>query len=141
MSFASINGVVLHYRLQGAKDAPPLVLVNSLGTSLDIWDDVADSLAPQFHVLTYDKRGHGLSGAPSGPYTLDDHVSDLLGLVTYCGIEKFNYCGISIGGMIGMRLAALHPDRLLRIVLCTPVRSSVPPLCGTSASPRSTRGV
>lgn len=118
MSFASINGTRLHYRLAGAPDGLPLILVNSLGTSLSIWDDMLSLLGLRCRVLSYDKRGHGLSDAPSGPYSLDDHVADLLGLAHWCGFKHFSVCGISIGGMIGMRLAAQHPGKVRRLVLC-----------------------
>jgi len=118
MSFGSINGATLHYRLSGEQDAPPLVLINSLGTSLEIWDDALSLLARRFRVLTYDKRGHGLSDAPPGPYSLDDHVADLLGLAERCGFQRFSVCGISIGGMIAVRLAAQYPDKVHRLVLC-----------------------
>jgi 3-oxoadipate enol-lactonase len=118
MSFASINGTVLHYRLSGAAQGAPLVLVNSLGTNLHIWDDVVASLSAEFRILCYDMRGHGLSDAPPGPYSIDDHVGDLLGLATHCGFDTFDYCGISIGGMIGIRIAAHHSHRLRRVMLC-----------------------
>ena len=71
MSFVSHNGVTLHYRLAGAQDRPPLILINSLGTNLAIWDDMLPRLASRYRVLTYDKRGHGLSDSPRGPYGLD----------------------------------------------------------------------
>lgn len=118
MSFASINGTTLHYRLTGAPDGLPLILVNSVGTNLHIWDDVLRPLEQRFQVLSYDKRGHGLSDAPPGPYNLDDHVDDLLGLAAHVGMGRFSICGISIGGMIAMRLAARHKDKVARLVLC-----------------------
>ncbi|HEV2514085.1 MAG TPA: 3-oxoadipate enol-lactonase [Devosia sp.] len=118
MSFASINGTTLHYQLTGALDGLPVILVNSLGTNLHIWDDLVPLLGLRYRVLCYDKRGHGLSDAPPGPYRLDDHVADLLGLVEQCGFRQFSLCGISIGGMIAMRIAAQHPGRVRRLVLC-----------------------
>jgi 3-oxoadipate enol-lactonase len=118
MGFASINGTVLHYRLSGAADGLPLILVNSLGTNFQIWDDLLRPLEQRFRVLAYDKRGHGVSDAPAGPYSLDDHVADLLGLAARCGFRKFAICGISIGGMIAMRTAAQHPDKVVGLVLC-----------------------
>lgn len=117
MSFASINAVALHYGIAGAPEGVPLVLVNSLGTDFRIWDDVVALLAPRYRILRYDKRGHGLSDAPAGQYSLDDHVSDLIGLVRHCSFERFALCGISIGGMIAMRFAALHPERVGGLVL------------------------
>jgi 3-oxoadipate enol-lactonase len=118
MSFASINGTTLHYRLTGAPDGLPLILVNSLGTSLNIWDDVLSLLGLRYRVLSYDKRGHGLSDAPPGPYSLDDHAADLVGLADRCGFKRYSICGISIGGMIAMQIAARHPSKVRRLVLC-----------------------
>lgn len=118
MSFVSHNGVTLHYRLAGAQDRPPLILINSLGTNLAIWDDMLPRLASRYRVLTYDKRGHGLSDSPRGPYGLDAHVGDLIGLADACGFRHFAVCGISIGGMIAMRLAARHPGKVSSLVLC-----------------------
>ena len=118
MSIASINGVALNHRLSGAEGRSPLILVNSLGTDLTIWDDVLPLLTPRHRVLTYDKRGHGHSDAPPGPYSIDDHVSDLMGLADHCGFSSFAVCGISIGGMIAMRLAARFPGKVRNLVLC-----------------------
>ena len=61
MAFARINGVLLHYRLHGRDGAPAIALVNSLGTDARIWDELIDRLAPHYRILSYDKRGHGLS--------------------------------------------------------------------------------
>jgi 3-oxoadipate enol-lactonase len=118
MSFASIDGVSLHYRISGVEDGAPLILINSLGTNFHIWDDVLPLLDQRFRVLTYDKRGHGISDAPAGPYSLDEHVDDLLGLAARCGFSAFNLCGISIGGMIAMRVAAKYPEQVRSLVLC-----------------------
>jgi 3-oxoadipate enol-lactonase len=117
MSFASISGVTLHYSLSGAQDGSPLILINSLGTNLHIWDEVAPLLAARHRILAYDKRGHGLSDAPPGPYSLDDHVADLHGLASHCGFGQASVCGISIGGIIAMRFASQHPDNVRRLVL------------------------
>lgn len=120
MGFARINGLVLHYRLwgDGEGDAPVLVLVNSLGTDGRIWDDVARLLAPRWRILSYDKRGHGLSDAPEGDYTLDDHVADLAGLLDHLRIGRVALAGVSVGGMIAQGFALRHPERLAALVLC-----------------------
>lgn len=118
MSIASINGVALNYRLSGAEGGSPLILVNSLGTNLSIWDDVLPLLTPRHRVLTYDKRGHGHSATPPGPYGIDDHVADLVGLAEHCGFSSFALCGISIGGMIAMRLASRYPGKVQNLMLC-----------------------
>lgn len=118
MSFASISGVTLHYSLTGAHDGSPLILVNSLGTDLRIWGDVVPLLAMRHRLLCYDKRGHGLSDAPPGPYSIDDHVADLLGLAAHVGFPRFALCGISIGGMIALRVASRHPKKVSSLIAC-----------------------
>ncbi len=118
MSFASINGLTLHYREAGHGNAPPLVLVNSLGTDARIWDGLIGPLAERYRVISYDKRGHGLSDAPPAPYALADHVDDLAGLVEHLGLERFALAGVSVGGMIAQAFAAAHPERLRALVLC-----------------------
>lgn len=118
MAFVRINDVLLHYRLHGREGAPALILVNSLGTDARIWDDVIALLAGHYRVLSYDKRGHGLSDAPQGDYSLEDHVSDLIGLADHAGISKFALAGVSIGGLIAQGVALAHPNRLTALVLC-----------------------
>jgi 3-oxoadipate enol-lactonase len=118
MSFARINGVVLHYRVQGREGAPVLALANSLGTDARIWDGVIERLAGRYRVVSYDKRGHGLSDAPDGDYALDDHVGDLAGLLDFLDIGRLALAGVSVGGLIGQRFAMRYPERLAALVLC-----------------------
>jgi 3-oxoadipate enol-lactonase len=118
MAFARINGVLLHYRLDGRTDAPMLGLVNSLGTDARIWDKVVALLADRYRILSYDKRGHGLSAAPAGDYAIDDEVDDLAGLLDHLEIDRLALAGVSIGGMIGQAFALRHPQRLQALVLC-----------------------
>ncbi len=118
MSFVRINGVLLHYGLAGPPAAPVIVFANSLGTDLRIWDGVVDQLATRYRMVTYDKRGHGLSDAPPGDYTLDDHVADLAGLLDHLGIVRAALCGVSIGGLIAQGFALRYPTRADRLVLC-----------------------
>lgn len=117
MAFARVNGIVLHYEVSGAKELPPLVFANSLGTDLRIWDKVAERLASRFQIVRYDKRGHGLSEAPPPPYALTDHVADLAGLLDHLKIDRTAVVGLSVGGMIAQGFAALHPERLAALVL------------------------
>lgn len=116
--FARINGVLLHYRVRGEASAPVLVLVNSLGTDGRIWDDVVALLAPRYRIISYDKRGHGLSDAPEGDYSLDDHLADLAGLLDHLGVGRVALAGVSVGGLIGQGFALRHPERLAALVLC-----------------------
>lgn len=118
MAFARINGVLLHYRLHGSQGAPVLALVNSLGTDARIWDAMIAAFGERYRVLSYDKRGHGLSDAPEGDYSLDDHLDDLSGLLDHLGIARLALCGVSVGGLIAQGFALRHPRRLSALVLC-----------------------
>jgi 3-oxoadipate enol-lactonase / 4-carboxymuconolactone decarboxylase len=110
--------VALHYLLEGRGDAPVLVLANSLGTTLRMWDRQAAALSGRFRLLRYDHRGHGGSPVPPGPYTIDDLGRDVLALLDRLEIERFSFCGLSIGGMVGIWLASAAPKRIERLVLC-----------------------
>lgn len=121
MAFVRINGIVLHYRLHGTEGAPAVALANSLGTDARIWDEVIDRLAGRYRVLSYDKRGHGLSDAPAGDYSLDDHVADLAGLLDHVGMRRVGLAGVSVGGLITQGFALRHPERLAALVLCDTV--------------------
>jgi pimeloyl-ACP methyl ester carboxylesterase len=81
--FAAIGGVPLHYTREGLTDGTPLVFINSLGTDLRIWDDLASRFAGRFPIIRYDKRGHGLSDCPPEPYTIRDCSGDLANLLQY----------------------------------------------------------
>ncbi len=118
MQFATVNGVTIHYDTRGRPTGMPLVLVNSLGTDLRLWDEVAPLIDPGFYVIRHDKRGHGLSDCPPGPYTLRDHVADLGGLLDHLGVEAMVLVGVSVGGQIALRFAADAPGRIRALVLC-----------------------
>lgn len=118
MAFVRINGVLLHYRLSGHSDRPTLALVNSLGTDARIWDAVIANLGDRYCILSYDKRGHGLSDVPTGDYSIDDHVADLLGLLEHLNVNRLALAGVSVGGMIAQAFAARYGTRLQALVLC-----------------------
>ncbi|OSQ38042.1 3-oxoadipate enol-lactonase [Thalassospira mesophila] len=118
LKVADLNGTHLHYADQGRQDAPVLVFSNSLGTDLRIWDDVVAAFAPAFRVITYDKRGHGLSGIGDAPYSIDLHTRDLLSLLDHLGVENAIVCGLSVGGLIAQHLAAIAPNRVRGLILC-----------------------
>lgn len=117
-TFATVNGVRLHYRIDGRADAPWLTFCNSLGTDLTMWDPQVEALAGDFRILRYDRRGHGASGAPVGQYTVADLGGDVIALWDVLGIERSHFCGLSIGGLVGQWLALEAPQRLERIVVC-----------------------
>jgi 3-oxoadipate enol-lactonase len=104
--------------LDGPGGAPVLVLGNSLGTSRAVWEPQVPLLARHFRLLRYEYPGHGGSPAPPGPYTLGELGSAVLALLDSAGIERAGYCGISLGGMVGMWLAANAPDRVGALAVC-----------------------
>ncbi len=112
------GAVAVNYALEGPEDAPVLVLSNSLGTTLGMWDGQAPALRERFRLLRYDGRGHGGSPAPPGPYTIGDLGRDVLSLLDRLGVDRASFCGLSIGGMVGMWLASEVPERFERLVLC-----------------------
>lgn len=118
MRFATVNDVTIHYGVAGNPSKSTIVFANSLGTDFRIWQDVALDLVTDYRVVLYDKRGHGLSDVPGGPYTMEDHVSDLIALLDYLGIDQVIVCGVSVGGMIAQGLAAKAPERIQALVLC-----------------------
>jgi 3-oxoadipate enol-lactonase len=113
-----IDGRHLHYRRKGHADAPLVVFANSLGTDLRIWDGVLERLEGRIQSLCYDMRGHGLSDAPPAPYSLDDHIDDLAGLLEDLHIERAMLCGISVGGMVALGMAARRPGLVRGLILC-----------------------
>ncbi|KRF36794.1 3-oxoadipate enol-lactonase [Nocardioides sp. Soil805] len=115
-----MSAVAVHHVVTGPEDAPVVVLSNSLGSTMSMWDAQADDLARHFRVVRYDTRGHGDSPVPPGPYDIDDLADDVVGLLDTLGVERAHVVGLSLGGMTGMRLAARNPERVDRlVVLCT----------------------
>jgi 3-oxoadipate enol-lactonase len=110
--------VDVHHRFDGPDSAPVLMLSNSLGTSLGMWDDQLPALTGRFRVLRYDQRGHGRTSAPPGPYTVAELGRDALELLDRVGLERVSFCGTSLGGMTGMWLAINAPERIDRLALC-----------------------
>lgn len=106
-----------HYRLDGRDDRPVLVLSHSLGQDHGMWDAQAADLAAHSRVLRYDIRGHGASSAPAGDYTIEQLGRDVLALTDRLGIEQFAFCGLSLGGMIGLWLGVNAPARVTAAVL------------------------
>lgn len=111
------GGLMLNARIDGLEGAPWVMLSNSLGADLSMWDGQVDLLARKYRVLRYDQRGHGESDAPDGPYSLDMLVADALAIMDHHGVEKADWIGLSMGGMTGMGLAIHHADRFGRMVL------------------------
>jgi 3-oxoadipate enol-lactonase len=119
--------MIPYHRVTGPEDAPVLVLSNSLGTTLKMWDPQARSLARTFRLVRYDTRGHGGSDTPPGPYSIEDVGRDVLDLLDDLEIEKAHFAGLSLGGMTGQWLAINAPERIDKLVLlCTSPRMGPP---------------
>lgn len=104
--------------VDGPAGAPVLVLANSLGATVEMWEPQLPALAERFRVVRFDTRGHGRSAVPDGPYTIEDLGGDVLALLDELGVPRAHFCGLSLGGMVGMWLAAHAPQRIDRLVLC-----------------------
>jgi len=111
--------VILHHEISGPQDAPVLLMGGSLGTTLRMWDRQLP-LARTLRLVRFDHRGHGASPVPPGPYEMEDLGNDVLRLMDALQLERASFCGLSIGGMVGMWLGASAPDRIERLILlCT----------------------
>lgn len=108
--------MTLQHRVFGSLDAQPLLLGSSLGTDLGMWDGQL-ALSAGLRLIAFAHRGHGRSPAPPGPYEIADLGADVLELMDELRLERASYCGLSLGGMIGMWLAANAPERIERLVL------------------------
>jgi 3-oxoadipate enol-lactonase len=119
--------VIPHHTVTGPEHAPPLVLSNSLGSSLAMWDAQAPALAERFRLIRYDIRGHGQSPVPPAPYSIDDVGRDLIELLDHLEVEKAHVVGLSLGGMTGMWLGINAPERVDRLaLLCTSAKLGPP---------------
>jgi 3-oxoadipate enol-lactonase len=119
MPIAHINGGHIHYQIEGAANAPGLVLSNSLGTNFAMWDAQMPELRKHFRVLCYDTRGHGQSEVTPGPYSFEQLGRDVLALADETDLGTFSFCGLSMGGVTGMWLGIHAGKRLHKLVLCS----------------------
>jgi 3-oxoadipate enol-lactonase len=118
MAFAEIGDVRIRYQWDGPENAPVVLLSNSLGTDLTMWDAQAAAWSKKFRVLRYDTRGHGQSSVTPGPYSIQQLGCDVVALIEALGVERVHFCGLSMGGQIGMWLGGNAPARLDKLVLC-----------------------
>ena len=127
MAFLEVGGRVIHIadegpRMIGTADenpraAPALVFANSLGTDFRLWDAVVARLGDRFRTIRFDKRGHGLSADAAEPFSIEDHVDDLAGVLDRLAVTSAVVIGLSVGGMIALGLAARRPDLVRGLVL------------------------
>jgi 3-oxoadipate enol-lactonase len=129
MPFVEIGDFRAHYALSGPAGAPVLVLSNSLGTNFSLWDPQLPEFEKHLQVLRYDTRGHGQSSVTAGPYRIEQLGRDVLHVLDRLSLERVHFCGLSLGGMIGMWVGINAPERLSKMVLCnTAARIGTPEL-------------
>jgi 3-oxoadipate enol-lactonase len=117
MPIVNADGCAIYVEVDGPERAPVLMLSNSLGTTLHMWDLQVAPFTRHFRLVRYDRRGHGRSGVPKGSYTMERLGGDVLAVLDALGIERVNWCGLSMGGMVGQWLGAKAPERIERLVL------------------------
>jgi 3-oxoadipate enol-lactonase len=117
MQALDANGVTLHVQEAGDPNGAPVVFANSLGTDLRLWDALIPLLPSGLRLIRYDKRGHGLSACPDGPYSIDDLTQDANAVIDGLELGPVTFVGLSIGGLIGQNLSARRPDLVRALVL------------------------
>lgn len=127
MPIMTSNDASIHYTIDGDAKAPVLLLSNSLGTSLAMWEPQMATLIRHFRVLRYDTRGHGQSSVAPGPYSIEMLGGDAIRLLDHLGIARAHVCGLSMGGITAMWLAIHHPQRIDRLVLSNTAACIGPP--------------
>ena len=119
MPFVELPDARIHYALEGRSGESVLAFSNSLGTNYSMWDSQAAEFQKDLRVLRYDTRGHGQSSVTPGEYSIEQLGKDALGLLDALQLGRIHFCGLSMGGMIGMWLGANAPERLGQLVLCS----------------------
>src|SRR6266436_1460454 len=117
MPMIDADGCLINVSVEGRDDGPTLMLSNSLGCTLQMWEPQMKALTQVFRVIRYDRRGHGKSSAPPGPYSMERFGRDVLAILDDLNIAKVHWCGLSMGGMIGQWLGANAPERMGKIIL------------------------
>jgi 3-oxoadipate enol-lactonase len=118
MPLTELQDVHIHYEWDGPEHAPVLVFCNSLGTNLRMWDPQIADFSKHLRVLRYDTRGFGASTVTPGPYSIAQLSWDLVHLLDALALDRVHFCGLSMGGMVGMFLGGNAPKRFHNIVLC-----------------------
>jgi len=117
MPMIDADGCLLNVSVEGRDGGPTLMLSNSLGCTLQMWEPQMEALTQMFRVIRYDRRGHGKSSVPPGPYSMKRFGRDVLAILDDLNIEKVHWCGLSMGGMVGQWLGANAPERFGKIIL------------------------
>jgi 3-oxoadipate enol-lactonase len=115
--FTTGDGYRIAYRFDGSPNKPVLVFSNSIGTTMNMWNEQIPDLSKHFQVLRYDFRGHGGSEVSVGAYSFDRLGRDVIELLNSLHISRVHFCGLSLGGMVGQWLGIHHPERIDRLIL------------------------
>jgi len=116
--FLRLGDIIVHAQVDGPASAPAVLLMHSLGTTLHMWDPQVPALAKRYRVIRPDMRGHGLTEAPSGDYSMAMLAADAIALLDALGVAEAHVGGVSIGGHIAMQVAARAPGRVLSLLPC-----------------------
>lgn len=130
MTIATIttgDGCRIAYRFDGPEEAPILLLSNSLGTTMAMWEPQMAALIQSFRVMRYDSRGHGESGVPAGAYSMDRLGRDVVEMLDHLKVAVVDFCGLSLGGMVGQWLGVREPSRLRRLIVANSSAYMGPP--------------
>jgi 3-oxoadipate enol-lactonase len=118
MEHSVTNGnATISYDVDGPREAPALLLINSIGTTRELWARQLAAFTAGYRVIRYDARGHGQSSVPHGDYTIDQLGSDALAILDATGVDAAHICGISLGGLTAQWLGVHAPDRVTSLVL------------------------
>jgi len=116
--FTSVNGLAVHYVVDGPEGAPWLTFVTGIANDVTMWEGQVAALAARYRVLRYDLRGQGKTAATPGPYSIDSLGQDLVGLWDALGIGRSHLVGLGLGASISLGVAISHPERLISLAPC-----------------------
>ena len=118
MAKHSINGIDIHYQIDGDISDKIIMFSNSLASTLSMWDLQIDHfLAQGFGIIRYDSRGHGQSEAPNGPYSIEMLADDAAALLDVLDIDSVHFCGLSKGGMVAQMMGVRHADKVKSLTI------------------------
>jgi 3-oxoadipate enol-lactonase len=117
MPMIDADGCLLNVSVEGRDGGPTLMLSNSLGTTMQMWEPQMAALTKLFRVIRYDRRGHGKSGVSAAPYSMERFGRDVLAILDDLNVDKVHWCGLSMGGMVGQWLGANAPQRFEKLIL------------------------
>ena len=119
--FMNVAGARIHYRDEGPRDGPTVVLVHANFASLLGWEPWADALKDKYRVVRFDMTSHGLTGPdPTGDYSLERTMELTEKFIDALGLETFTIGGTSLGGTVSLLYTISHPDRVERLILLSP---------------------